>query len=208
MAITRAKRARLFWKECGVNESTSIIDIGGTMQFWNLARSLDLPMPRRIVIVNLKVKEPRIHPGGAVVIHGDARDLRAFQAGQFDIAFSNSVIEHLGNQEAQRDMATEARRVATTYWVQTPDPRFLIEPHYMAPLIHWLPRRCRVRLAPWTVWGILEKPTSAEIEEKLNELRLVSRREMKELFPDGRLITERFCGWPKSLIATNALKMP
>jgi hypothetical protein len=205
MGITRDSRVRRFWRECGIGENTSIIDIGGTMYFWNLARSLGLTVPRRIVIVNLKFGDPRVHPTGALLVHGDACDLHNFEPGQFDVAFSNSVIEHLSTWQAQQRMAQELHRVAKIYWIQTPDPRFPIEPHYLAPAIHWLPKRWRRRVAPWTLWGVLKHPTDAEIAARIAELRLLTRREMQELFPDARLIVERFGGWPKSLIATNAV---
>jgi len=128
MAFTRGKRVRRFWRECKISENTSIIDVGGNMYFWNVARSLGLVVPRRIVVVNLDTKEPRGDPTGALLVHGDACDLRDFKSGQFDLAFSNSVIEHVGDWGAQQRMARELRRVAKTYWIQTPDPRFLIEP--------------------------------------------------------------------------------
>jgi hypothetical protein len=208
MAITRGRRVRRFWRECGIGENTSIVDIGGTMYFWNLARSLGLAVPRGIVVVNLKIKDPRVHPTGVVLVHGDARDLHNFRTGQFDVAFSNSVIEHLGDWQAQQSMARELRRVAKIYWIQTPDPRFPIEPHYLAPAIHWLPKRWHRRLARWTLWGILKHPTDVEIAARVAELRLLRRREMEELFPGARLIVERFGGWPRSLIATNAAPLP
>ena len=204
MEFSRRTRVKRFWRECQINETTSIIDIGGTMFFWKLARSLGLASPRRIVVVNPLIKEPRLHPTGVFMINGDARDLRNFQPGEFDVAFSNSVIEHLGSWESQEKMAREVQRVAKVYWVQTPDPRFPIEPHYLAPAMHWLPRASRHRLARWTLWGMLKNPANDEITARIEELRLVKASEMLKLFPDGRLIVERFLGWPKSLIATNA----
>lgn len=204
MAFTRTKRVRRFWRECEINENTSIIDVGGNMYFWNVARSLGLAVPRRIVVVNLDTKELNADPTGVLLVHGDACDLRNFESGQFDLAFSNSVIEHVGDWQAQQRMAREVRRVAKTYWIQTPDPRFLIEPHYIAPAIHWLPPRWRRRMARLTPWGILTRPTDAEIAARVAEIRLVNRGEMEELFPRARIIVERLAGWPKSLIATNA----
>jgi hypothetical protein len=204
MRVTRRRRIRRFWRDCRVGENTSVIDIGGTMYFWNLARSLGLAMPRQIVIVNPRVKATSIHPTGAILMNGDARDLRGFQARQFDIAFSNSVIEHLGDREGQQKMASELRRVAKIYWVQTPHPHFPVEPHYLFPAIHWFPKHWQRRIVPLTLWNILKKPSDAEISARIAELRLVGQRELGELFPDARLTVERFLGWPKSLIATNS----
>jgi hypothetical protein len=102
-------------------------------------------------------------------------------------------------------MAAEVMRVGRTYWVQTPDPRFPLEPHYLTPAIHWLPAEWQAVMARFTVWRILRHPTPAQIEERVAELRLLNRRELLGLFPGARLIVEKWAGLPKSLIVTNSL---
>ncbi len=69
-----------------------------------------------------------------------------YTTGSFDVVFSNSVIEHLGTWENQVRFAAEARRVGRRLWVQTPARSFFIEPHLLAPFIHWLPVRWQRRL--------------------------------------------------------------
>ncbi len=59
---------------------------------------------------------------------------------EFDIAFSNSVIEHVP-PELQAAFAAEVSRVADRYFVQTPNRYFPIEPHYQLPLFQFLPRQ-------------------------------------------------------------------
>jgi Methyltransferase domain len=49
----------------------------------------------------------------------------------YDIAHSNSVIEHVGSWERQKQFASEIRRVGKSFWVQTPAREFFIEPHYL-----------------------------------------------------------------------------
>jgi hypothetical protein len=56
-------------------------------------------------------------------------------------------------------------------------------------------------MARFTVWGLLTNPGPEEIATRIKEIRLVSETEMRTLFPDSRLIVEKFVGWPKSLIA-------
>lgn len=125
-----------------------------------------------------------------------------FADGEFDVVFSNSVIEHVGSWERQQAFAREARRVGRRLWVQTPAREFFIEPHLLAPFVHWLPRRTQRGLIRWaTGWGWLTRPTPAQVDEFLAEVRLLTRREMTELFPDCEILTERFLGLPKSYIA-------
>ncbi|MGH7860878.1 MAG: methyltransferase domain-containing protein [Candidatus Dormibacteraceae bacterium] len=80
----------------------------------------------------------RVSPPFQSVI-GDARDLAQFQAQAFDVAFSNSVIEHVGGADDQRRMASEAMRVASHYFVQTPKHYFPIEPHFLVPGFQFMP---------------------------------------------------------------------
>ena len=104
--------------------------------------------------------------------------------GTFDIAFSNSVIEHVGTWKRQQQFATEARRVARKLWIQTPARIFPLEPT-LAPFIHWLPRSIRKRMVRnFTVFGWLDRPNPEQVEALLNEIRLLSKAEMQSLFPD------------------------
>jgi hypothetical protein len=125
-----------------------------------------------------------------------------FNDGEFDIVFSNSVIEHLCTWEAQQRFAQEVRRVGRHYWVQTPAREFFIEPHFLTPCIHWLPRVVQLKLARrCTVWGIIERPTQARAEQYVSELRLLKFEEVSELFPGSIILRERFLGFSKSYIA-------
>ncbi|MEM2045934.1 MAG: class I SAM-dependent methyltransferase, partial [Candidatus Bathyarchaeia archaeon] len=53
-------------------------------------------------------------------IIGDARCM-PFKDKSFDVVFSNSVIEHVGNYDDQKMCAEEIRRVGKCYFVQTPN---------------------------------------------------------------------------------------
>src|SRR5581483_4637968 len=121
---------------------------------------------------------------------GDGRSL-PFENGSFDIVISNSVIEHLGEWPQQKVFAEEIRRVGRSYWVQTPNRKFFIEPHFLAPLIHFLPKKYRKRLARYfTVWGLTIKPTPAQVDEMVEEISLLSKPEVEQrsfpLPPNGK----------------------
>ena len=72
-----------------------------------------------------------------------------FADGEFDIVFSNAVIEHVGGREQQRRFVEESLRVARRAFVTTPNRWFPVEVHTRLPLVHWLPGPGRApRLRP------------------------------------------------------------
>jgi hypothetical protein len=195
----RPARLRLLYRTAGLTAETRVLDVGGSADLWRRARSEGLPLPR-LTVVNLGVAPDPSLPGVRWVC-GDACRL-PFGDLAFDVAVSNSVIEHVGGWESQVQFAAEIRRVARRYFVQTPDPRFPVEPHLLTPFVHWLPRRWQPRLARrCTVWGWVARPGRDECERFLRRLRLLSPVEMRRLFPESRLLAERVFGWPKSMIA-------
>ena len=140
-------------------------------------------------------------PGVPRRVRGDARDL-PFADGAFDVAFSNSVIEHVGAWEDQCRFAAEIRRVAPRLWVQTPNRWFPVEPHFVAPMVHFLPRRAQPVVARWaTPWGWENRPTAEQARAFVGSIRLLTFREMRELFPDCEILRERWMGMTKSFIA-------
>jgi SAM-dependent methyltransferase len=64
-----------------------------------------------------------------------------FDDKEFDICWSNAVIEHVGNQEKQILFLREIKRVSKCAFITTPNRYFPIEVHTKTPLIHWLPKR-------------------------------------------------------------------
>lgn len=176
-----------------------IVDIGGTQYNWQFFNHRC-----RIVIVNLakptdwdeQVKDISFE-------QGDGTKMK-YASKAFDIVYSNSVIEHLGTWENQRAFANECSRVGKELWIQTPARCFPVEPHLITPFIHWLPIKMQAGLMRnFTIWGLITRPTRQFIDGFLKERRLLSCREMKMLFPDCRIMKERFLGMTKSYIAVN-----
>lgn len=69
-----------------------------------------------------------------------------FRDRQFDVAFSNAVVEHVGGRENQRRFVHELCRVADRVFLTTPNRWFPLEVHTLVPFVHWLPRRAADRV--------------------------------------------------------------
>jgi ubiquinone/menaquinone biosynthesis C-methylase UbiE len=189
---------RRFAAELGITAETRVLDVGGTPDCWRL-----LSVIPRVTLLNTPRAKDDL--GGAERwVAGDGRAL-PFRDGAFDVVFSNSVIEHVGDTASQSRFAAEAARVGRAYWVQTPNRWFPIEQHLLTPFLHWLPQRRQRRLVHFNFWRLLVRATPGQrryyVEHYLGEIRLLSAAQLRELFPDAKITRERFLGWTKSLIA-------
>ena len=202
----RKRRARLLlsmilevFEEKGKVE---IIDIGGTRTYWNiipvdLLRAQDV----KIIIVNLPDAEMIHNDPIFSFVEGDGRNLSNFGDKVFDIAHSNSVLEHVGNWEDMHRFAGEIARVGRKYFVQTPSFWFPVEPHCMTPFFHWLPLSIRMQLVLRFELGQWRKAADLnEAKQIVESARLLTRNKMKTMFSDAIIRTEWFL-FPKSYIA-------
>jgi len=188
---------RKFYTLLAPSRETRVLDIGGGVQTWTTESGEANQFP----VTLLNIRSVSILPERITAIEASATAL-PFADKSFDIAFSNSVIEHVGTWQDQQAFAIEARRVASKLWVQTPARSFPIEPHQFGLFVHFLPKRVQYKLARrFTIWGWLNKPTPAEVRELVDEVRLLTYREMKELFPDCQILKERCLLLTKSYIA-------
>jgi SAM-dependent methyltransferase len=173
----RARRHAHFLALVAPAAPVRILDIGcGTLGLRGLAGDLD------ITGVDL-VARPG-YPGPFV--QADAAERLPFADGEFDLAYANSVIEHI--PPARRPaFAAELRRVARGWYVQTPARSFPIEPHSLLPGAHWLPVAARRRYWRLGATGDWE------------EIALLGRRELESLF--GPAERERLGPFTKSWIS-------
>jgi hypothetical protein len=190
----RRRRMRQFFSMFMPSSDVRLLDLGGTAQTWISESQAHAPFSVTMINIrsNMETSDSRFHS-----IQGDATQL-PFGDNAFDIVFSNSVIEHVGSWEKQLAFAQEARRVARKLWIQTPARSFPIEAHLLAPFIQYLPKRAQHRIARWTPRGLL---TPQVVHEIVDEVRLLTHREIKELFPDCQILRERLFFFTKSYIA-------
>ena len=190
----RRKRFRQFLSAFGVSRETRVLDVGGLQYYWQFSDLLP-----RVTTVNLEWPSAGQRPGDWVI--ADARML-PFREKSFEVAFSNSVIEHISDPADRQSFARELGRVAERYYVQTPNFWFPVEPHLMTPFVHYLPQTLQRRLLRnFTVWGILVRPTPEGCDDFLRDIRMLDERELRQLFPEAEIWRERVLGITKSLIA-------
>lgn len=178
----RRRRYELFAALCLRSSADSIVDVGsggGT-----LLERYNAKNP--ITALDLVDYSERFNGEGNVrFVQGDATAM-PFADGAFDVAFSNSVIEHLP-LALREAYAREIRRVGKRYFVQTPNRYFPVEPHFWLPLVQFLPQRVQRWLEQHLLGG--------------EEIHLLTVQEMERLFPDAEIQREKVFGLTKSLAA-------
>jgi hypothetical protein len=196
----RSKRFKLFDELCSsLPRPLTIIDFGGTVDFW-VQRGWVGNSDVHITLVNLH-EQPQSYPNVIPVV-GDATNLHQFDSRSFDVAFSNSVIEHLFTFENQTAMGQEVQRVAKSYWVQTPNYWFPIEPHFHVPGWQWMPIWLRVEIIRRYSCGWRGRtPDPKEALKLVSEVSLMTKRQLRQIFPAANIIPERIFGLNKSWIA-------
>jgi len=180
-----------------------LIDMGGTPNYWNiLPEGYLAERNMTITLVNLPGSVKQQDEGHFRFLEGDACNLNALPDQSYDIVHSNSVIEHVGDWSRRVAFANEALRLAPHCFVQTPNFWFPVEPHYMTPFIHWLPKPTQVWWLMQMRLGHMEKAkTVDEAVLTIESIHLLNRKMMETLFPGTRIWTERVLGLPKSFVA-------
>jgi ubiquinone/menaquinone biosynthesis C-methylase UbiE len=152
------------------------------------------------VLLNLYINDVS-EPGFSSIV-GDACNLSGMNDQSFDIVFSNSVIEHLYTKEQQKKMANEVARVGKSYFIQTPNKYFPIEPHWLFPFFQFLPFSIQVFLTQHFTLGNIKKTNNKEAAINLvKEVRLVSKKDFESLFKDAKIYKEKIIGLTKSFTA-------
>lgn len=183
-----------------LNKPINILDIGGTQEYW-INMGFD---ETDVNITLLNLSEQTTSLPGFFSIVGDATNLIGLADNSFDIVFSNSVIEHLYTKENQRKMAKEVLRVGKYHFIQTPNYYFPIEPHFLFPGFQFLPKSVRTSLIHnFDLGHVPRKRNINDARMQVEEIRLLTVSEMRELFPHSQIWKENIGGLVKSVVAHN-----
>jgi len=172
---SRERKLELFRELFAPGPETTVVDVGvtdapfGDGSTDNFFEAL-YPWPEHVTAVGNTPLErfaaafPRVR-----VVQADGRAL-PFRDGEFDVGFSNAVVEHVaGGRDGQRRFVHELCRVARNVFVTTPNRAFPLEVHTLVPFAHWLPPAPRARIL-----------RAAGFDDVLDPL---GARELASLFP-------------------------
>jgi ubiquinone/menaquinone biosynthesis C-methylase UbiE len=165
-----------------ISGSEKILDVGGECYFWK-----PLEFIKDVTLLNLHKAEESERIKSVVYDGGRL----PFEDKSFDIVFSNSTIEHVGDFKQQKLFANEIERVAKRHFVQTPSYWFVYEPHAQIPFFQFLTDNLKKKV------GRYFNKSTYSIEELLT-IRLLKKSQIRILFPQSIIVTERFLSLPKS----------
>jgi hypothetical protein len=152
---SRRRKLDLLLELCRPGPETTVVDVGVTDAPFGAGSSDNFfealyPWPNRITAVGhteldrFAAAFPRVR-----AVRADGRDL-PFADGEFDLGFSNAVVEHVGGgRDGQRRFVHELCRVSGSVFVTTPNRWFPLEVHTLVPFVHWLPAAARQRVVPF-----------------------------------------------------------
>jgi hypothetical protein len=198
-AKARMRRWEMFSNAFPTIEKLRVLDVGGTVEAWRRA-----PVkPRHVTVLNLF--EPGESDDNSITpVTGDACNAadelaRANVETNFDLVFSNSLIEHVGGHAARSRLAGQVHRLAEHHWVQTPYRYFPLEPHWLFPGMQFMPTAARVQIARY--WPLLRAANAENAIHMVLWTELIGVTEMRDYFPNSTILHERVLGMTKSLIA-------
>ncbi|MFQ4141320.1 class I SAM-dependent methyltransferase [Chlorogloeopsis sp. ULAP02] len=190
-SIWRQRRMEIFLECMCPRTGARIIDIGGTPELWEM---IDIDL--QITLLNLPgvhKKLPNSLKRNYEIFEADACGWLSFADNEFDLVFSNSVIEHIGCWKQQKNFAANVRRLAPSYWVQTPSIWFPLEAHCNLPF-WWFYPSClkQVWLHHWKEQG------QHFLCKQMAQTQIMSLRRLKHLFSEAKVYTEYVGAFPKS----------
>jgi hypothetical protein len=189
-----------------------LIDLGGTIKFWENWGLAKKPLLDVTVVNSHELDKchqddpitlPNIHR-----LRADVLTLSAADFARFDVIFSNSLIEHLPGRHLQQRLARAIIDSKRPYFMQTPNKRSPVDPHFPRPYVPFFaayPRSLQARLLSWSALGSgSAAPSYQAALERLSNYYPLTKRDIRNLFPQAQVVMERPLGVPMSIIAMSA----
>lgn len=168
------------------NRQVKILDIGGTQNYWEMMKYTD---PNLIQVTLINIDDKKVTLPNFTAIKMNALDLNIFKF-DCDIIFSHSLIEHIDHEK----FAYIVKNFNKPYFIQTPNKYFPIEPHFLFPMLQFFP----IWLKYWFV-----RTYRKELESEVETINLLSKKELKKLFPNTQIYGGKILGIAQSFVVIN-----
>jgi ubiquinone/menaquinone biosynthesis C-methylase UbiE len=193
---SRTKKFELLKQVFSARPQDRVLDVGASGEVF-LQYSLEdvYPYPKRIVAGGYEASEviaARRHYPDPQYVQVDGCSL-PFPDKSFDLVFSNAVIEHILGPSRQEQFAKEVMRVGKSWFVTTPNYWYPFETHHHLPFFQFLPRPIQMEYNR-LLGTHIPKGT-------VQELGLLSARQLQRLFPTSQIAKVRVTVWPETLVA-------
>jgi len=190
--LNRKRKWKLFLNLIKPDKDDTILDVGfNETEYSHVDNFLEKNYQYPEKITALGLKEANEFAYRYPKVNTVKYDGRIFPFGDknFDICWSNAVLEHVGNREKQIFFIKEITRVSKSAYITTPNIFFPIEVHTRVPLLHYLPKKIFDKILPifgksWATGNYMHLLSKKELKDILKEAGVSSYRiiENKLLF--------------------------
>jgi SAM-dependent methyltransferase len=206
--ISRERKLRLFEGQMKPARHEKVLDLGAQVSGEGQdVQFIDwYPWKENLTAVNISQEHTEAIKKRYPMIDAKAADARRlpWPDKHFDIVFCNAVIEHVGGEPDQRQMASEIMRVGKRWFVTTPNRWYPFEFHMRLPFVTWLPRHGYLgfsRIVFYSsaagryIWG----------GRYSSPLRLLDAGDLRKWFPQSRIIKQRVTFMAETLIVVGPI---
>jgi hypothetical protein len=142
-AFNRQRKFDLFTQLINPSQDTSILDVGFSDEEYSASDNFlekHYPYPQKITALGIdrSVKFAKRYPQVKAVQYNGLTF--PFTDKEFQVGWSNAVLEHVGGYEKQLHFLRELKRTCQRVFLTTPNWYYPIEIHTRLPLLHFLPK--------------------------------------------------------------------
>lgn len=196
----REKRLKFFYDFCSnLGKPVKILDLGGSDYHWKNSEFIN-NKDFHITVVNIENQNTN-ELRNFSFIKRDVSDLSFFEDKEYDVVYSNSLIEHIENFSKQKKLAEEIVRIGKHFFVQTPNYYFPVEPHFLFPFFQFFPDRMKIMfIMRYDLGWYKKEKDKVKAAGLAASIHLLKEQELKEIFPEGKIYYEKYLSFKKSFI--------
>jgi len=191
----RKRKFELFLETVKPSDTDKILDIGfSNVEYSPVDNFLEKNYPHLSNITALGIEKDgddlfkQRYPEVKTVLYNGHEF--PFESNTFDVGWSNAVLEHVGDEDAQTFFLKEMNRVCKKLFFTTPNRYFPVEIHTRLPFVHWFPKKVCDRLIK----------LSGKVWATGNYMHLLSYAKLEKIIKKSGITNyiihkNRFCGF-------------